>query len=114
MELRNLVALITGVKRMLGTGPQPSNMYYSYYATQVMHHMGGSAWDQWNPKMRDGLIAAQDKGDGKSPHQKGSWNGGYGRIMESSLSLLTLEVYYRHMPLYRRDVGGDKALTSTK
>ena len=31
-----------------------------------------------------------------------------GRIMVSSLSLLTLEVYYRHLPLYRRDVGTAK------
>ena len=25
--------------------------------------------------------------------------------MATSLSLLTLEVYYRHLPLYRRDAG---------
>ena len=30
--------------------------------------------------------------------------------MSTSLSLLTLEVYYRHLPLYRRDLGGMKAM----
>jgi hypothetical protein len=25
--------------------------------------------------------------------------------MVTSLSLLTLEIYYRHLPLYRRDLG---------
>ena len=30
---------------------------------------------------------------------------GGGRIMFTSLSLLTLEVYYRHLPLYRKDMG---------
>jgi hypothetical protein len=25
--------------------------------------------------------------------------------MQTSLTLLTLEVYYRHLPLYRRDLG---------
>jgi hypothetical protein len=86
-------------------------MYYYYYATQVMHHFGGEAWEKWNPKMRDTLIARQDKGtDRAHPHQKGSWPaagdayGDYGgRLMVTSLSLLTLEVYYRHLPLYRRD-----------
>src|SRR5262249_50456233 len=24
------------------------NLYYEYYATQVMHHMGGEHWDFWN------------------------------------------------------------------
>jgi len=28
-----------------------------------------------------------------------------GRLGATSLSLLSLEVYYRHLPLYRRDVG---------
>ena len=48
----------------------------------------------------------------KKAHQDGSWppdgeglNDG-GRIMWTSLSLLELEVYYRHLPLYRRDAGG--------
>jgi hypothetical protein len=89
-----------------------NNMYYYYYATQVMHHFGGEAWEKWNPKMRDALIARQDKGtDRAHPHQKGSWSpagdahgGAGGRLMNTSLSLLTLEVYYRHLPLYRRDV----------
>jgi hypothetical protein len=110
-------ALLVGVKRLQQVGPQTNNMYMTYYATQVMHHLGGNAWEIWNPKMRDGLIAAQDTGkDAQHPHQKGSWHnagdsisGGYGgRMMCTSMSILCLEVYYRHLPLYRRDVGGDK------
>ena len=30
--------------------------------------------------------------------------------MQTSLSLLTLEVYYRHLPLYRRDVTTGKEM----
>lgn len=92
-----------------GTG-----MYYYYYATQVMHHIGGDDWKAWNEKMREFLVAKQDKGD-KNPHSRGSWNpqgdshgNAGGRLMLTSLSLLTLEVYYRHLPLYRRDLGGKK------
>ena len=101
--LRNGVAKI---KRWLPT--RKPNTYYEYYATQVLHHIGGDDWDLWNKGdgkqfkgMRDILISRQDR--------DGSWNPARdvhgaigGRIMTTSLSLLTLEVYYRHLPLYQR------------
>jgi hypothetical protein len=104
--------LIAGVRRL--DQPDKGNIYYNYYATQVMHHMGGVSWERWNPRMRDLLIETQDRGD-KKPHQKGSWGidegdiyaRAGGRIMTTSLSILTLEVYYRHLPLYRRDLMAD-------
>jgi hypothetical protein len=102
--------LITGVNNLKATPPASADtIYYTYYATQVMHHMGGEAWAFWNPKVRDYLISKQDRG-AKKPHEAGSWDSSKdqwghagGRIMTTSLSLLTLEVYYRHLPLYRRD-----------
>ena len=68
--------------------------------------------------MRDLLIETQDQGNvPRRPHQKGSWSpqgdsisAAGGRMMSTSLALLTLEVYYRHLPLYRRDMGGDKQM----
>jgi hypothetical protein len=108
--------LIKGVQKLsadFGPEKQLNNMYYYYYATQVMHHFGGEAWQKWNPRMRDMLVAKQDRGmDRAHPDQKGSWSpvgdvhgGAGGRIMTTSLSLLTLEVYYRYLPLYHRDMG---------
>jgi len=85
------------------------NVYYWYYATQVMHHMEGAAWDKWNTALRDQITSAQVK-VGK---MSGSWhpskpqgdNHEYGeaggRLYVTCLSILTLEVYYRHTPLYR-------------
>lgn len=73
-------------------------LYYWYYATQVMHHYGGEPWDEWNHVMRDLLIEAQ----ATEGHEKGSWEpqGGHdnsgGRVYATSLALLTLEIYYRH------------------
>jgi hypothetical protein len=83
-------------------------IYFYYYASQVMHHMGGEYWDKWHPLMRDFLLATQEK----EGHRDGSWsprgadfgNAG-GRIYSTSLAILSLEVYYRHLPLYRRDAG---------
>jgi hypothetical protein len=110
--------LLAGVDRLKKSPPgKTNNLYYEYYATQVMHHMGGDSWKFWNegPEgkggMRDLLIKQQDVGEGKGKkHQVGSWasdNDPFGkeggRIMTTSLSLLTLEVYYRHAPLFRRD-----------
>lgn len=112
-------SLRLGVTRLLSGDNLPGhmrNMYYYYYATQVMHHFGGVAWEKWNPAMRDFLIQTQDRG--KSPrhaHQYGSWDPAGdawgqqgGRLMVTSLSVLTLEVYYRHLPLYQRDMSGVK------
>jgi hypothetical protein len=83
------------------------NIYFLFYATNVMHHFGGKNWETWNPKARDLLIELQDQGlDPNHSHQKGSWSplgDAYakqgGRLMFTSLSLLTLEVYYYSVPL---------------
>jgi hypothetical protein len=97
-----------------------AEFYYSYYATQVMHHVGGEPWDFWNlgpsgtgkDGMRDLLIKAQDNGSNpKKTFQAGSWaptasfHDGHSRVISTSMALLMLEVYYRHLPLYRRDLG---------
>ncbi|MFO1044673.1 MAG: prenyltransferase/squalene oxidase repeat-containing protein [Planctomycetaceae bacterium] len=86
-------------------GPDRFDMYFNYYATQVMHHWGGEEWDRWNNVMRDHLIQTQLR----QGHATGSWdvadrhgNMG-GRLYMTTLALLTLEVYYRHLPLYQRD-----------
>jgi hypothetical protein len=83
------------------------NIYYWYYVTQLLHNMKGKEWEQWNRRVRDGLVSMQIVNDGCD---RGSWDPefpqydrwGYraGRLYTTSLSLLTLEVYYRYLPLY--------------
>jgi hypothetical protein len=95
------------------------HMYYFYYGTQVLHHMSevnSGPWQKWNTAMRDLLVDEQDQGsDPEHRDQKGSWDAKPdwwcqygGRIMMTSMCLLTLEVYYRHLPIYRREIGSDK------
>lgn len=81
------------------------NMYYWYYGTQVFHHYGGDKWDTWNKKMRDLLVGSQEK----KGRNAGSWDpddfqwGSQGaRIYTTSLAVCTLEVYYRHLPLFSK------------
>ena len=96
--------LEAGVEYLLEHLPdrrQP-NMYYWYYATQVMHHYGGDPWKRWNSAMRDILIESQES----EGHRSGSWapGGGHdssgGRLYMTALATCTLQVYYRHASLY--------------
>ncbi|MDB5351482.1 MAG: squalene/oxidosqualene cyclase [Planctomycetota bacterium] len=82
--------------------------YYWYYATQVMFHLQGEDWAAWNGRLREMLVESQVK-DGPAagswhPLQptQDMWGEQGGRIYETTLSLLILEVYYRHLPLYQQ------------
>ena len=82
-----------------------TNSYYWYYATQVMHHMEGDFWFDWNHTMAKEIPAKQVK---KGP-EKGSWSPegdiwaqGGGRLYMTCLCTYMLEVYYRHLPIYSK------------
>ncbi|TWT83050.1 hypothetical protein CA13_45130 [Planctomycetes bacterium CA13] len=80
--------------------------YYWYYATQVMFHMGGKYWEGWNKYLNPVLLGSQVKDGPKA----GSWDPVYpvedrwsphgGRLYVTTMNLLNLEVYYRHLPIY--------------
>ena len=101
---QNEEALGQGVAFLSKEGPKRDDMYYNYYATQVLHHWGGVEWKKWNDVMRPMLVNSQVQ-EGPAA---GSWKprdrhaGPGGRLYETALCLMTLEVYYRHMPLYRK------------
>ena len=56
---RDRPALYRGVAHLHKWGPSETNMYYDYYATQVLHHWEGPEWQAWNKPMRDYLVATQ-------------------------------------------------------
>ena len=94
--------LVKGVKKLSKSGPSKVDLYYNYYATQVMRHHGGEPWDKWNEEMRDYLVETQNR----KGHAEGSWYLGKqhtdkgGRLYCTSLATMILEVYYRHLPIY--------------
>jgi hypothetical protein len=103
-------ALQRGVQYLSDSRPSKGNMYYNYYATQVLRQNEGEQWDKWNKEMRDWLVESQDK----NGHQTGSWHmkGDHGsdsggRIYCTSMATMILEVYYRHMPLYGKQAAED-------
>jgi len=100
-----------GVKLLISTSPpeRTTHPYYWYYATQVVHHYQGPDWERWNRAMRRIWVDKQNR-DSKST-DFGSWDpkdfnrGAHdlsqgGRLYLTSIGLLTLEVYYRYLPLY--------------
>lgn len=79
------------------------NMYYWYYGTLAMYQYGGEPWKKWNSVVRDTLIN-QQRTSGEfagSWDPNGPWGRYGGRLYSTALSTLTLEVYYRLLPLYR-------------
>ena len=105
---RETESLKRGVLYLSTMGPAPNNMYYNYYASQVMHHYGDGDgendkyWTKWNDVMREQLVSTQIR----KGHGAGSWNladghgGAAGRLYMTCLATMTLEIYYRHLPLY--------------
>jgi hypothetical protein len=98
--------LAAGVEYLLGNLPEwdKRNVYYWYYATQVLHHMEGKPWRTWNEVMRKLLPERQitrGRERGSWDPRGDRWGDSGGRLYVTCLSIYTLEVYYRHLPLYR-------------
>ncbi|HWA97670.1 MAG TPA: hypothetical protein VG713_04235, partial [Pirellulales bacterium] len=108
---RSNVSLGRGIRYLSNLGPSPNDVYFNYYATQVLHHWGGADWIAWNQQMRDFLIDTQSR----SGHESGSWwfedkhqaAASGGRLYTTCMAIMTLEVYYRYLPLY-----GDRSTPS--
>ena len=94
---------------LMGTAQQPTrDSYYWYYATQLMFHMKGDYWKQWNARLHPALVNQQIQ----TGTFAGSWNPRLpvpdrwgvlgGRMYVTTLNLLSLEVYYRHLPIYEQ------------
>ena len=79
-----------------------NNLYYWYYGTLCVFQQGGDLWKEWNESMKPALCDSQCKaGD-----DTGSWTPGtsehekcWGRVGETALCTLCLEVYYRYVQL---------------
>ena len=90
-----------------GEAGTPDDVYYMYYATQVMFQMQGEHWKNWNAHLRPLLEANQVQegqliGSWSPTHPaRDRWGHAGGRLYMTAMNLLMLEVYYRHMPLFR-------------
>ena len=78
------------------------DLYYIYYGTLALYQHQGSIWQEWNNNLKRILPEIQVK----TGNLSGSWNlsrsntKGGGRIASTTLAILSLEVYYRILPMY--------------
>jgi len=99
---RDARPLARGLAQAAGERPDESNMYCNFYASQVLHHAGGDLWKRWNERMREYLVETQ----AAEGHEAGSWyfaephSATGGRLYVTAMAIMTLEVYYRYLPLY--------------
>jgi hypothetical protein len=123
--IRSDEAIREGVEQLKANPPSLKfrNCYYWYYATQVMHNMQGAEWDRWNREMRTVWVETQEREKGKC--EFGSWDpakptrdlghsDAAGRLMLTSIGTLTLEVYYRYLPLYKIMSGAAEMASTSK
>jgi hypothetical protein len=78
------------------------NTYYWYYATLALFQHGGDAWSRWNEAVKTELLAHQHRGGraAGSWDPLDTWASVGGRVYQTAICTLTLEVYYRYLPLY--------------
>ena len=68
-----------------------SHFYYTnYYCTQAMFQLGGPYWDRWAAEMYQNAL------DHQAPD--GSWGSAY----STAMTVLSLTVSYRQLPVYQR------------
>ncbi len=98
--------LMEASRRIATERPTPKhvNLYYWYYGTLAMYHAGGTDWEKWNTELKRTLLTLQNQdGDnaGSWPAD-GVWGGYGGDVYSTSMATLSLEVYYRYLPVYQQ------------
>jgi len=78
------------------------NTYYWYYGTLALYQHQGPAWKKWNDALIKQLLPHQRKTGpaAGSWNTVGEWAKTGGRVYQTALCTLMLEVYYRYLPLY--------------
>jgi len=97
--------LARGLTALAKPGPDPEAVYQNFYLAQALVLFDHPVWPRWNARNRDQLVARQ----ARVGHEAGSWSfadrdtAPGGRLAHTSLAILTLEVYYRLLPIYQQD-----------
>ncbi len=98
-RVQNALALIARTPPVWSAGP---DTYYWYYATLALFHHQGPGWTRWNDLLQPELLGRQERGgrvDGSWPAE-GEWARVGGRVYQTAICTLMLEVYYRYLPMY--------------
>ncbi|MFM8414166.1 MAG: prenyltransferase/squalene oxidase repeat-containing protein [Planctomycetota bacterium] len=100
-------AIDRGLARLAKPGPDREAVYQNFYLSQALLLRNHPAWPRWNRRNRDQLVARQ----AQAGHEAGSWSfadpdtAPGGRLGHTALAILTLEVYYRLLPIFSADAA---------
>ena len=98
-----------GITTLARPGPKPHAIYQNFYLAQALVQSDHPVWPRWNSRNRDQIVALQSR----VGHETGSWffadreTAPGGRLAHTALAVLTLEVYYRLLPIYRQEAVTD-------
>lgn len=90
------------VLKMRKINVKSPDYYYLYYGTLALYQHQGPIWSDWNERLKETLPLLQKK----TGAEAGSWDVGSahavpgGRVVSTTLATLSLEVYYRLLPMY--------------
>ena len=78
------------------------NLYLIYYGTMGLYQYQGWIWERWNTRVREFLVRTQRTRGPRagSWDPTGPWSEAGGSVLSTCFSILTLQVYYRYLPLF--------------
>lgn len=91
-QFKNTVNYLAGEVESDASGHYQS--YTRYYQAQALFQGDMDAWAKWNKLLIERLKASQG--------EDGSFTGPFGKPADTSLSLLSLALNYRFLPIYER------------
>lgn len=123
MYVQHLLGLNRNDPRMLGSAEylhehpprwrDAPSTYYWYYATLALYQHQGALWTRWNEMLTEQLLENQNKTGpaAGSWDPVDSWSRIGGRVYQTALCTLSLEVYYRYLPMYHLTDRGNSPST---
>jgi hypothetical protein len=114
--------IAAGVKYLAANPPDNDarNVYYWFYGTQIMQNADGYDSTHWIHRMRKYLSENQARegcaAGSWSPDKptRDAWGPNGGRLMTTSFSCLTLEVYYRYLSVFKDSTAKSDSDESNK
>ncbi len=87
--------------------PARASQYFWYYGSLALFQHHGPVWEEWNRRLRPILVSSQNRSGNEdgSWNPNGEWANESGRLVTTAMATLSLEVYYRYLPLYGNPAG---------
>ena len=93
-ESDEFTAALSHISERLDHKETAHTHYYHYYMAQALYQGNPTAWEQWN-RGNAATLAEQQSSDG-------SFADSYGEAYGTAMSLLSLALNYRFLPIYER------------